>query len=99
MSGSVETDHVQIGNSYYCIYCAKEIEPEEHYHDGGHQGTSYECTCEGIHEAIRIKNEIEKLDDQLLKLQASARDELNKYRYDEAVEKAANFFHQPLPKK
>lgn len=97
MARSVDTDYEEIRYSYYCIYCAGKIKPEEHYHDGGPQGTSYECTCEGIHEAIRIKNEIKKLKDQLNKLKESAQGELNKHKYNAAVIKAAVKYNQPIP--
>jgi hypothetical protein len=97
MEKYVEADCEQIGNSYYCIYCAEKIEPKEHYHDSGHEGTTYECTCKGIHEAIRIKNEIEKLNVQLIKLKKSAQNKLNKQKYNEAVIKAATKYSQPIP--
>lgn len=99
MGESIETDYEEIGRSYYCIYCAGKIEPRGHYHDGGFEGTTYECTCEGLHEATRIKDETEKLETQLDQLTKSAQSKLDEYRYDEAVKNAAYKFHQPIPKK
>jgi len=103
MGESIETDYEEIGHSYYCIYCAGKIEPHEHYHDGGFEGTTYECTCEGSHEATRIKDETEKLEiqleTQLDQLTKSSQSKLDKHRYDAAVKNAAYKFHQPIPKK
>jgi len=98
MGKLVKTDYEEIGNSFYCIYCAGKIKPQEHYHDGGNEGNTYECDCQGAHETVNIKDEIGKLQNHLKQLQISAQSKLNKHRYDEAVEKAASKFRQPILK-
>jgi len=99
----VKTDYEKIGDSYYCVYCAGKIEPEEDYDDGAHYGTDYNCTCEGSLEVARTKYEIEKLKtqlDQLIsQLTKSTQIKLDKHRYDTAVKDAACKFHQTKLKK
>ena len=38
----MRTDYEQIGIKYYCLYCGKEITPEEHYCEGAENSQKIE---------------------------------------------------------
>lgn len=90
MEIKVDTDVEKIGYKLYCLYCGQEVTPDNHYHDGGIDGTSYECVCEGAQNKQKI-NELKSLQE---KLKNTAQPVLDKLRYREVVREARIKYHQ-----
>lgn len=90
-------DFEKIGRFYYCLYCGKKVIERNHYHDGGFEGTSYECDCRGANEAIEIRDQQKILKERLisLKAKASVQEILNCLRFQTAVKEASIRFNQP----
>lgn len=90
-------DYEKIGRFYYCLYCGKKVLVQNHYHDGGFEGTSYECNCRGANEAIEIRNQQRILNERLISSKTNPKVQaiLNRLRFQVAVQKAAIQFKQP----
>lgn len=90
-------DYEKIGRFYYCLYCGKKVIEQKHYHDGGYDGTSYECDCKSANEAMEIRDQRKKLKERLISLKDNpvTQEMLNSLRFQAAVKNAAIQFKQP----